>query len=82
MTMNIGSKKLILVLSKYFKISSNPQIVTSDRDAFLCASVCVCPNEKRVPDEWQARQAKIASAMKRKVQDRKRPISSVESLSS
>ena len=48
--------------------------------AHVC--VCVCQNEKRVPDEWQARQAKITSAMKRKVQNRKRPISSVESLSS
>ena len=48
-----------------------------------CVCVCVCVKmKKRVPDEWQAPQAKIASAMKRKVQNRKRPISSVESLSS
>ena len=34
--------------------------------------VCVCVKmKKRVPDEWQALQAKIASAMKRKVQNRK-----------
>ena len=38
-----------------------------------CTCVRVCQTEKRVPDEWQARQAKIASAMKRKVQNRKRP---------
>ena len=44
--------------------------------------VCVSKWKKKVPDEWQALQAKIASAMKRKVQNRKRPISSVESLSS
>ena len=47
-----------------------------------CVRACVCQNEQSVPDEWQARKAKIASAMKRKVQNRKRPISSVESLSS
>ena len=51
----------------------------------VCVHVCVCvcvKMKKRVPDEWQALQAKIANAMKRKVQKRKRPISSVESLSS
>ena len=33
----------------------------------VCVGVCVClcQNEKRVPDEWQARQAKIASAMEK-----------------
>ena len=40
--------------------------------------MCVCQNEKRVPDKWQARQAIIARAMKRKEQNRKRPILSVE----
>ena len=29
-----------------------------------CVCVCVCQNEKRMPYEWQARQAKIASAKK------------------
>ena len=30
----------------------------------MCVCVCVCQTEKRVPDEWQVRQAKIASAIK------------------
>ena len=48
-----------------------------------CDRVCVCVEmKKRVPDEWQALLAKIAIAMKRIVQNRKRPISSVVLLSS
>ena len=29
----------------------------------VCMCVYVCQNEKKVPDEWQARHAKIASTM-------------------
>ena len=34
----------------------------------VCVCVCVCVKmKKRVPDEWQARQAKIASGNEKKI---------------
>ena len=48
--------------------------------SLLC--VCLCVKMKRMPDEWQARHVTIASRKEIKSQNRKRRVSSVESLSS
>ena len=35
----------------------------------VCVCVCVCQNIKRMPDKWQARQAKIASRKEKKIME-------------